>query len=68
MQIMYVETCPDCNCVVVRAPTGETKPSRLMAGCTGCGCHRSWQQTAQMPQQGQAEQPEQLTRLSASGS
>ena len=54
MQIMYVETCPDCECVVVRAPTGETKPSRLMAGCSGCSCHKSWQK-AQLPKQGQPE-------------
>jgi hypothetical protein len=66
MQIMYVETCPDCDCVVVRAPTGEAKPSRLIAGCTGCGCHKSWQK-AQVPQQGQAEPAEQLTQI-ASGS
>jgi hypothetical protein len=64
MQIMYVETCPDCDCVVVRAPTGETKPSRLMAGCTGCGCHKSWQK-AQTSPQGQAE--EHFTQI-ASGS
>jgi hypothetical protein len=72
MQIMYVETCPDCDCVVVRAPTGETKPSRLMVGCTGCGCHKSWQkaQSSQhgMPQQGQAEESEQLSRIASSGS
>lgn len=61
---MYVETCPDCDCVVVRAPTGETKPSRLMAGCTGCGCHKSWQKS-QLPQQ--AGDPEKLTQV-ASGS
>lgn len=72
MQIMYVETCPDCDCVVVRAPTGETKPSRLMTGCTGCRCHKSWQnapspQQAEVPQQGQAEQSEQFTQI-ASGS
>jgi hypothetical protein len=68
---MYVETCPDCECVVVRAPTGETKPSRLMAGCTGCSCHKSWQkaQSAQpgLPEQGQAEPSEQFTQI-ASGS
>ena len=63
MQIMYVETCPDCECVVVRAPTGETKPSRLMAGCTGCSCHKSWQK-AQLPQQhGESEQ---LTEIASS--
>jgi hypothetical protein len=58
MQIMYVETCPDCDCVVVRAPSGETKPSRLMAGCTGCGCHKSWQkaQSSQQPQEQESEQ------------
>jgi hypothetical protein len=66
MQIMYVETCPDCECVVVRAPTGETKPSRVMAGCTGCSCHKPWQK-AQLPRQGEAETPEQLTHM-ASGS
>jgi len=43
MQIMYVETCPDCDCAVVRAQTGETKPSRSLAGCTGCACHTPWQ-------------------------
>jgi hypothetical protein len=65
MQIMYVETCPDCDCVVVRAPSGESKPSRVMAGCTGCSCHKSWK--AQLPQQNQAEKSEQLTQI-ASGS
>jgi hypothetical protein len=60
MQIMYVETCPDCDCVVVRAPTGETKPSRVMAGCTGCGCHKPWQKA-------QPAEAEQLTPI-ASGS
>jgi hypothetical protein len=75
MQIMYVETCPDCECVVVRAPTGETKPSRLMAGCTGCSCHKSWQRAQQpaeaqhgVPRQGHAEESEQLTRIASSGS
>jgi hypothetical protein len=43
MQIMYVETCPECDCAVVRAPTGETKPSRRMAGCAGCACHAEMQ-------------------------
>lgn len=43
VQIMYVETCPDCDCAVVRAETGETKPSRLMADCGGCTCHTPWQ-------------------------
>jgi hypothetical protein len=60
MQIMYVETCPDCDCVVVRAPSGETKPSRLMAGCTGCSCHKSWQKS-QLPQQ----PGEQLTQVAS---
>jgi hypothetical protein len=76
MQIMYVETCPDCECVVVRAPTGESKPSRLMAGCTGCSCHKSWQKTQSLqkaqsqhgvPEQGHAEDSEQFTQI-ASGS
>jgi hypothetical protein len=71
MQIMYVETCPDCDCVVVRAPTGETKPSRLMAGCSGCGCHKSWQKAQSshqgLPAQGQAEESEQFTQI-ATGS
>ena len=69
MQIMYVETCPDCDCVVVRAPTGETKPSRLMAGCTGCGCHKSWQKaqssTRGLPEQGEAEEPEHYTKIAS---
>jgi hypothetical protein len=43
MQIMYVETCPDCDCALVRAKTGETKPARLMADCAGCSCHTPWQ-------------------------
>jgi hypothetical protein len=43
VQIMYVETCPDCDCALVRAETGETKPSRLMADCGGCTCHTPWQ-------------------------
>jgi hypothetical protein len=70
MQIMYVETCPDCDCVLVRAPSGETKPSRLMAGCMGCGCHKSWQkaQSPGVPQQGQAEESDQLTPIASSGS
>jgi len=69
MQIMYVETCPDCDCVVVRAPSGETKPSRLMDGCTGCSCHKSWQkaqaQQRGLPQQGQAE-ASQYTQIASS--
>ena len=77
MQIMYVETCPDCDCVVVRAPTGETKPSRLMAGCTGCSCHKSWQKAQSqhgtaaqngLPQQGHAEESEQYTQIASAGS
>jgi hypothetical protein len=40
MRIMYVETCPECECALVRSKTGERRPSaQLMAGCTGCECH-----------------------------
>jgi hypothetical protein len=43
MQIMYVETCPDCDCALVRAKSGEPRPSRMLAGCAGCSCHTAWQ-------------------------
>jgi hypothetical protein len=40
VQIMYVETCPDCECPIVRSESGERRAStRLAMQCSGCTCH-----------------------------
>jgi hypothetical protein len=40
VKILYVETCPDCRCPMLRSESGERgTSSRLRVGCTGCECH-----------------------------
>lgn len=43
VKVIYVETCPRCDCALVRTPDGETPSSaRLKATCAGCSCHDSY--------------------------
>lgn len=40
MRIVYVESCTECGCALVRSEDGEQQPSaRLVASCGGCRCH-----------------------------
>ena len=41
VKVIYVETCPECSCALVRSPEGERRASnRLKPACNGCSCHR----------------------------
>lgn len=41
VKVIYVETCPTCDCALVRSPDGQLRASnRLKPVCTGCACHQ----------------------------